>query len=384
MLSTSHEAKDLLGSELDAAHFFVLRGRAAILRIQSVLVHLSALCQQTGAMDYLEYFLTGTDNLKKIPYLVLIGKRGDLNVADLRAEDLKGAVLVYEYKVLGMPSRVFTTSDFNGSRTVIALPAERTRISASVGRYLMTNGAQVVMLSYAGESEETWSECFGDSVAGDEKRLWTTQTREVGATIVLEKTLDETLAAMGKHTRRNLRYYRRKAGAELGCTFEGDVKKILSKALLNELNQASTHPVSDLVLERRYSTMKALDGLFCVGVKTPDGQWISLLGGRRHHGVSEIDWQMNRSGLERYSVGTMIRSYLIEYEIEIGTSRLFFEGGTPHSMRHAFLSEKAVDIVVAKQSLFVSLLRRVAHWSPPRNNFLLQTLVDPALRWELH
>jgi hypothetical protein len=129
--------------------------------------------------------------------------------------------------------------------------------------------------------------------------------------------------------------------------------------------------------------MKELDGLFCVGVKTPDGQWVSLLGGRRHHEVSEIDWQMNRAGLEKYSVGTVIRAYLIEHEIEIGTGRLYFEGGTPHSMRHAFISEKAVDIVVAKRSLFVSLVRRVANWSPPKN-FLLQTLVDPALRWELH
>jgi hypothetical protein len=384
MLSTRDEVKDLLGSDLDAAHFLVLRGREAILRIQPVLVRLSALCEQTGAMDYLEYFLTGTDNLKKIPYLVLAGKRRDLTVAELRAEDLKGAVLVYEYKVLGMPSRVFTTSDFNGSRAVIAPPAERTRISASVGRYLMTNGAQVVMLSYAGEGDETWSACFDGSVPGDEKRLWTTQTREVGATIVLEKTADETLAVMGKHTRRNLRYYRRKAEAELGCIFEGDVKSLLNKAQLIELNKASTHPVSEDVLERRYSSMKALDGLFCVGVKRPDGQWISLLGGRRHHGVSEIDWQMNRGGLERYSVGTVIRAFLIEHEIEIGTSRLYFEGGTPHSMRHAFVSEKAVDIVVAKRSLFVSLLRRVAHWSPPKNNFLLQTLVDPALHWELH
>ena len=382
MLSTSHEVKDLLGNDLDTAHFFVLRGRAAILRIQPVLVRLSSLCEQTGAMDYLEYFLTGPDNLKKIPYLVLVGKRSNSNLAELRAEDLKGAVLVYEYKVLGMPSRVFTTSDFNGSRAVIALPAERTKISASVGRYLMAHGAQVVMLSYAGEGNEKWSECFDGSV-GDKKRLWTTQTREVGATIVLEKTPDETLAAMGKHTRRNLRYYRRKAEAELGCKFEGDVKSVLNKAQLIELNAASTHPVSEVVLERRYRTMKELDGLFCVGVKTPDGQWMGLLGGRRHHGVSEIDWQMNRGGLEKYSVGTVIRAYLIEHEIEIGTGRLFFEGGTPHSMRNAFISEKAVDIVVAQRSLFVSLLRRLAHWSPPKN-FLLQTLVDPALRWELH
>jgi hypothetical protein len=333
MLSTSHEVKNLLRNDLDAAHFFVLRGRAAILRVQPILVSLCALCEQTGAMDYLEYFLTGTDNLKKIPYLVLVEKRPNLELAELRAEDLKGAVLVYEYKVLGMPSRVFTTSDFNGSRAVIAPPSERAKISTSVGRYLMKRGAQVVMLSYAGEGNETWSQCFDGSLEGDKKRWWTSQTREVGATIVLEKTVDDTLAAMGKHTRRNLRYYRRKAEAELNCTFEGDVKHLLNKAQLTELNLASTHPVPEHVLDRRISTMKALEGLFCVGVKAPNGQWISLVGGRRHHGVSEIDWQMNRGGLEKYSVGTVIRAYLIEHEIEIGTSRLFFEGGTPHSIR---------------------------------------------------
>jgi len=48
-------------------------------------VRLSSLCEQTGAMDYLEYFLTGPDNLKKIPYLVLVGKRLNLDVAELRA-----------------------------------------------------------------------------------------------------------------------------------------------------------------------------------------------------------------------------------------------------------------------------------------------------------
>jgi len=168
------------------------------------------------------------------------------------------------------------------------------------------------------------------------------------------------------------------------CSFESNVKDSLSKAQLFELNRASTHPVTNVVLEGRFNTMKALEGLFCVGVKTPDGQWISLLGGRRHHGVSEIDWQMNRSGLDKYSVGTVIRAYLIEHEIAIGTDRLFFEGGTPHSMRHSFISEKAVDIVVAERSPFVFALRRLARLQSSPDNFLLRTLINPALRWDLH
>jgi hypothetical protein len=382
MLSTSAEARHLKGIDLEAAHFCHLRDRSAILRMREKLIRLSALCGQTGAMDYLEYFLTSTENLKKAPYLVLLAARSDVSVFDLAAEDLIAAVLVYEYKAMGFHSRVFSTSDFNGSRAVIAPVADRAGVSAMVCRYLLDRGAQVVMLTFAGDGDKTKTEEFVSALEGD-KNWWTTQTREVGSTIVLEKTLDETLAAMGKHTRRNLRYYRRKAEAELMCTFESDVKSSLSMAQLIELNGASTHPVADSVLERRYSTMKALDGLFCVGVKTPDGRWISLLGGRRHHGISEIDWQMNRGGMEKFSVGTVIRACLIEHEIAIGTDRLYFEGGTSHSMRHAFLSEKAIDIVVKKRSPFVFALRRSAQWWNPNKNFLLQTLVNPALRWDL-
>jgi hypothetical protein len=52
-------------------------------------------------------------------------------------------------------------------------------------------------------------------------------------------------------------------------------------------------------------------------------------------------------------------------------------------MRHAFISEKAIDIVVKKRSPFVFALRRSAQWRSPNKNFLLQTLVNPALRWDL-
>jgi hypothetical protein len=384
MLSTTIEERHLKDIDVEGAHFCHVRDRAAILHMRDTLVRFSALCGQTGAMDYLEYFLTSTENLKKAPYLVLLAARSDVNVLKLEAEDLRGAVLIYEYKMLGFHSRVFSTSDFNGSRAVIAPAADRTKVSAMVCHYLMERGAQIAMLTFAGAGDENSPELFVDTSGGAKKRWWTTQTREVGATIVLEKTFDETLTAMGKHTRRNLRHYRRKAEEELMCSFESDVKSSLSMARLIELNRASTHPVANVVLERRYNTMKALDGLYCVGVKTPDGQWISLLGGRRHHGVSEIDWQMNRGGLDKYSVGTVIRSYLIDYEIEIGTGRLFFEGGTPHSMRLAFISEKAVDIVVTKRSLFAFALRRFAQWQSPHKNYLLQTLVNPGLRWDLH
>jgi hypothetical protein len=364
------------------AHFFVLRGRTEILRLRSMLGTLSEFCGQAGATDYLEYFLTASENLKKTPYLVLMASRSDVGVFDLRPVDLWGAVLVYEYRVLGFGSNLFTASDYNGSRAVIAPATLRRQVSAAVCRYLMDRGAQIVLLNLEPGAPES-CQIFEGAMAGSTKCWWGTQRRKVGATIALCKTFDATLARMGKHTRRNMRYYRRKAEAELQCSFIADVRSMLTMAQLLELNYASTHPVPHSTLERRYHTTRSMDGFFCVGLSRADGQWISLLGGRRHHGVTEVDWQMNRDGLAKYSVGTVIRSYLIEHEIAIGMQKLFFEGGTPHSMRHSFVSEEAMDIVVMNRSLPVFLLRSVARWLHPEKNFMLQTLMSPAVKWQL-
>src|SRR6202035_5235431 len=104
----------------NSAHFFLLRGRSEILRIRPVLGILSESCGQAGAADDLEYFLTAAENLKKTPYLVLLASRPDLSVSELRPSDLWGAVLVYEYRLLGFGSSLFTAGDYNGSRAVIA------------------------------------------------------------------------------------------------------------------------------------------------------------------------------------------------------------------------------------------------------------------------
>ena len=366
-----------------SAHFFLLRGRVEILRLRPVLGVLSESCGQAGAADYLEYFLTATENLKKTPYLVLMASRSDVSAFELRPSDLWGAVLVYEYRLLGFGSSLFTASDYNGSRAVIAPAKLRRQVSAAVCRFLMDRGAQIVLLNLEPGSPDSCQICFEGAMAGNTKRWWGTQRREVGASIALYRTFDATLARMGKHTRRNMRYYRRKAEAEIGCSFMADARNMLTMAHLLELNYASTHPVPRSVLERRCQTTRSMDGFFCVGLSRADGQWISLLGGRRHRGVTEVDWQMNRGGLAKYSVGTVIRSYLIEHEIAIGMQKLFFEGGTPHSMRHSFLSEEAMDIVVMNRSLPVILLRSIARWLRPEKNFLLQTLMSPAVKWQL-
>jgi hypothetical protein len=90
---------------------------------------------------------------------------------------------------------------------------------------------------------------------------------------------------------------------------------------------------------------------------------------------------MNRVGLPRHSLSTVMRSYLLEHEIALGTKQLEFEGGTAHSMRHAFVNSKAADMIVVRRSLCGWLLRRSARWIFPDNNFVRTALLDKELQW---
>src|SRR5260370_18515413 len=53
--------------------------------------------------------------------------------------------------------------------------------------------------------------------------MWAGQTRERRDRFILQPSFEATLAEFGKHTRRNLRYYRRKAEEEFGCEFVPDI-----------------------------------------------------------------------------------------------------------------------------------------------------------------
>jgi hypothetical protein len=97
--------------------------------------------------------------------------------------------------------------------------------------------------------------------------------------------------------------------------------------------------------------------------------------------VTEIDWQMNLAGLPRYSLSTVMRSYILQHEVELSTEKLTLTGGTPHSMRHSLECVDAMDIVALRRSPIAWMLRRMARWVFPEQNFLGHALRDQHLRW---
>jgi hypothetical protein len=361
---------------LNAPAVQIVRGFEQVRLAKSMLVQLSIRTGQIGAMDWLDYFLDSPDSRAKTPYLIMIGQSNvSVDTPLSCAEQLCGAVLVYEYRFAGLSTRVFATDDMIGVRTVIAPPEIRAEVAGRAIRYLMQMGAVMALVTLNGPGAPLSRRSGAEVIAYrmEKRRRWTPRYLE------LRPTLDDTLGLLGKHTRRNLRYYRRKLETDFGAEFVQDIQ--MSRQEFLEMNRLSTNPAPDDVANWRYDLIDRRnrsaehtiewDSTMCSGLRAADGRWLSLAGGRRHAQTTELDWQLNLAGLPRYSLCTAMRCYVIENEIARGAKRLVFEGGTSHPMRFAFTKEETTDLLAVRRfSVRAWLLKHLSRWVFPEKNFL--------------
>ncbi|CAN5465724.1 hypothetical protein BH10ACI4_BH10ACI4_36180 [soil metagenome] len=362
----------------------VVRGREAILAMQGMLLEFSERCLQPGTMEDLTYFLSKPGLLKRVPNLFLIVKRQNLKLEEVGVDDLMGALFLYEFSVMGFGLRAFATNDRSGRGTMLALPMHRLKVAAIASRVLLDRGAYVIMLSFrlgSGETDKESMDVF-DFPSSSRSRItaeWARREREIAGYLPLLDTYDETLATIGQKTRRNLRYYRRRAEAQLGCVLIPEVQ--IGEEEFLAFNRECMYPVRDHVTRWRLQTMKDLKGPVIMGLKDQEGRWLSLLGGRRNKDRSEILWQMNRDGLSSFSLSTVMRSYCIEHEISMGMKRLYMEGGTAHSVHHSFVREELMDLVVVRRSPIAQMMKKFAQRRVSPDNELADVLKDNTIEW---
>ena len=350
-----------------------MRGREAVVGKRGMLVELSRRTGQPGVMDILEHLVHSPTALGKTPYLVLSGLRAGVPAAQATADDVAGAVLVYEYRVAGLGLRVFATDDVTGRRTVLAPHAMRAKVAEEACGILADAGAQVALISLEGSPEPVSRPAHpgGYRIA--------VRTRSFPRDLLLEDTLEATLTLLGRNTRRNLRRYRQRLEEDLGATFVPSVQ--MGPKEVVELNRNSKNRIADAEALWRYECLQATPNRLFSGVQAADGRWLSVVAGRRNGDVTEIEWQMNQTDLPHYSLSTVMRSYLLEHEIELGTRKISFLGGTPHAMRHSLVRSESGDVLMVRKSVRAWLLCGLCRWVFPQSNFLRGMLMDKQLTW---
>jgi hypothetical protein len=331
-------------------------------------------------MSWLGYFVDAPTTLPKLHYILLVVKSGTLD-SNVQLDDIYGAVHLFEYHFFGIPIRIFSTDDVSGFRTVVAPRGARAAIAEIAMDALVQRGVQIAVVSY--ESEERAVTAPRLETRNIE---WARRTRPYSKSMRLMHTFEETLATLGKSTRFNLRYYRRRLSAAFPVEFVADARGMLREDEVETLNRGSLNPDTRDQLLAQYRAC-SLPGGFLLGLRTVEGKWLSLIGGWRQGDVTVLHWQMNASGYEKLSIGTAMRSYFLEHEVERGARSLMFYGGTPHSIQNAFVPEEVTDLFVRQRSWQARALRVVAklfavpRWFMRGPNFLARAICRENLQW---
>jgi hypothetical protein len=358
-----------IGATSSPPPFTAVHGHAQVLALHGKLCHLAECCGQSGVMAYLPFFLSTCRFGGKVPHLLLL--------PDLAGE-LQAAVLFYEYGIGSVSSGIFVPADHCGERSVLAPEALRTLVAWQAAQFLIDCGAHLVLITLR---DHDFSSTDSD-VSRDlrlSSRTCASRRRIVLRTLPVAATFDATVVGMGSHTRRNLRHFRRLAESEFGATFVPEAE--LSESEFLALNHRSLYPILPWMAKWRFRYARRSPGSVFAGLRAKDGSWLSMIGGRRCHGTTYIDWQMNLKDFPAFSIGTALRAYLIEHEVARGTLLLTFEDGTPHSMNRAFVPENVTDLLLARRSLSRKILRNVAARIPSKSNVLAGTILAETLVW---
>ena len=359
---------DLTGTEV-----FVLTGRASILASQTLLEELATRSGQQGAADFIDYFLTQPYTGGKIAHLFLVLTKPVASGAEVRSEAVLGAVILQEYQLAKRRLGAFVTEDQAGERNVLAPAPLRSAVALRVADHLLEKGASLVVLSL---QDAAFSPERGRSSS---RAVWATVERTLTRRLPLGASYEDTLAQLGAHTRRNLRYYRRRLEERRQCRFVAEV--LMEEDEFVALNRLCSYPTPEFVARWRYRSTHSVPGGVFSGIQAGDGTWLSIIGGRRSGRTMFVDWQMNRTAFADHSLSTVMRSYLIEHEILAGSGTLLFEGGTPHSMQLSFLRETVTDLALVRDTVRGRLLRRYAKAVLPKRNFVRKVLTSPGLAW---
>jgi hypothetical protein len=368
----------------------ILEGRKTILAHAELLEQFAERCGQYGAMHWLGYFLGGRGALWKRPYVVLCLQPG-ADSRSLKLDDLCGAALFYELNLLGIPTSVFSTDDWEGLRTIIAEAPLRHQIAALATEALMDRGAQVVLTTYATEAADKMR---AGQLLDRPGILWAENDRLVTKSrLTLCSSFDKTLAKFGKRTRTHLRYYRKRLQTEINCEFVPEALGVLHEADFVSLCAASRDRLSKVECKRRFRATRDLPGGFLMALRSPNGRLLSSIGGWRHGTTTVMHHQVNASGYDKHSLCTAMRSYFLEAEIERGARTLIFYHGTNDTISHACEADITSDLIVRRTSKRAAILRKLtsflisprhyveAHYFGGSTTFLASVLTSDSLKW---
>jgi hypothetical protein len=149
----------------------------------------------------------------------------------------------------------------------------------------------------------------------------------------LKRTYYEMLAGMGPRTRRSLSGKRKQLEAQTRVVFIPSLRPAQALEAMLSLQPRSVPYRIDGFYHARYHLIGEIPGFFCMGLRLPDGTWLSVLSGWRRNGVTYLDLQMNDLHFKKESLSAVMRAFMLEHEITNRQELIHFAGGTSLLLR---------------------------------------------------
>lgn len=194
---------------------------------------------------------------------------------------------------------------------------------------------KVTSLRTPGVQQRT--DATGESGTRDRKGLFaTTITSSFRDLLSLSGTYEETLADLGRHTRRNIRSVQ-KTAASLGISFSlvprewhvpyRDIRELAART------RPSPHPPGRIRKYERY--VARTGGGFRSCLRDPGGTLISYCCGFMHEKTAYLIYQLNDADWHSLSPSLLHRAHLIEVLTATGVRDLIFVHGCRGVLQHA-------------------------------------------------
>ncbi len=274
-------------------------------------------------------------------------------------DDLRAAVYLRERTFFGFRTGILYGGDAKGEGLVLCPPGQAAEWLAEGIRALFQSRRCVSLLLHrpAGPDGSVVAVLPGEHSPDGIPRLqcrmepmpafW--QTR-------LSPAFAQMLAPLGHRTRRNLRHELRRA-VRNGWLFLPELTPAQVAEATEALASRCTHPYGKDAIAARLALERAEPNSFSMGLKSPQGEWLSLLSGvRRPAGVTDLFWQSNVA-VEHGSVALSMRALLMRHEGERGSSVVRWIGGTSPFLEHCCHVDPGAQTLITRPGLRLALLR---------------------------
>jgi hypothetical protein len=277
----------------------------------------------TGLPDY---FLPRVSDTRR-PRVVVCYEQGHL----------VGVVYTEELLFAGKSTGWVFGGDRMGRGLVLAAPEREAEVIATACEYLLANGVHALRLWWRSTGNEVLPVL---QLQRPGLQVWCkSEIRPQGDWLHLETSYDSFLNALGPHTRRNLRYYRRRAEEE-GYRFVPELSLAAYESAVHLLNQHIDSPETREHEQRDHRFFAQFQNQFrnqfgsqfgppvLAGLAAPDGRLVSVLAGVRAGNHLHLLSQFNDESLHAVSPSLVLRGYLIEHLIAQGVASIHFVNGT--------------------------------------------------------